>query len=95
MNTNRDCAGFCRDCGREHALPAEPALRHAQELMVVLDPGRDQHFAPFSIKSQQGSGDPKMQQTKKGNQWSFGMKGLRPTMHPLQHGMIVPLYSSR
>ena len=26
MNTNCDCAGFCRDCGREHALPAEPAL---------------------------------------------------------------------
>ena len=37
MNTNCDCAGFCRDCGREHALPAEPALRHAQELMVALE----------------------------------------------------------
>ena len=34
---NIDCAGFCRDCGREHALPAEPALRHAQELMVALE----------------------------------------------------------
>jgi hypothetical protein len=32
-----DCAGFCRDCGLEHALPAEPALRHALELMAALE----------------------------------------------------------
>lgn len=37
MNFSSDCAGFCRDCCREHALPAEPALPYAQELMVALE----------------------------------------------------------
>ena len=37
MNPNCDCAGFCRDCGLEHSLPAGPALPLAQELMVALE----------------------------------------------------------
>lgn len=32
-----DCAGFCRDCGCEHVLPAEAALPHARELMARLE----------------------------------------------------------
>lgn len=32
-----DCAGFCRDCGREHRLPAHPALGAARELLVGLE----------------------------------------------------------
>jgi len=32
-----DCAGFCRDCGREHVLPAAPAVPHALELMGLLE----------------------------------------------------------
>ncbi len=32
-----DCAGFCRDCGREHVLPAGPAEPHARELMAELE----------------------------------------------------------
>ena len=28
-----NCAGFCRACGREHALPAAPAVPHAVALM--------------------------------------------------------------
>jgi len=31
-----DCAGFCRECGCEHKLPAAPALPHALELMDRL-----------------------------------------------------------
>ena len=31
--------------------------------------------APSSTKNKQGKRDPEMQQTKKGNQWYFGMKG--------------------
>jgi hypothetical protein len=34
---DNDCAGFCRDCGCEHALAAGPALLHAQELMAALE----------------------------------------------------------
>ena len=30
--------------------------------------------APSSIKNQTGERDPEMRQTKKGNQWHFGMK---------------------
>jgi hypothetical protein len=36
METTIDCAGFCRDCGREHCLPAGPAVRFAQELMEAM-----------------------------------------------------------
>ena len=32
-----DCAGFCRDCGCEHVLPAESALPHAQDLLATLE----------------------------------------------------------
>jgi hypothetical protein len=32
-----DCAGFCRDCGCEHVLPAEAALSHAQDLLSTLE----------------------------------------------------------
>lgn len=32
-----DCAGFCRECGREHVLPAAPAVPHALELMDLLE----------------------------------------------------------
>lgn len=32
-----DCAGFCRDCGCEHALSAEAALPHAQKLLATLE----------------------------------------------------------
>lgn len=32
-----DCAGFCRDCGCEHVLPAEAALPHAQDLLATLE----------------------------------------------------------
>ena len=31
-----DCAGFCRHCGREHSLPAGPAVPHALALMDEL-----------------------------------------------------------
>jgi IS5 family transposase len=51
--------------------------------------------APFSTKSRQGSRDSVMQQTKKGNPWTFDTKEPRPTMHPLQHGMIVAIVFSR
>ncbi len=30
------CAGFCRDCGREHRLPADEARQHCLELMALL-----------------------------------------------------------
>ena len=32
--------------------------------------------APSSTKSSSGKRDPEMHQTKKGNQWHFGMKAL-------------------
>lgn len=32
-----DCAGFCRDCGRDHVLPAAPAVPLALELMGLLE----------------------------------------------------------
>jgi len=32
-----DCAGFCRDCGCEHALPAQAALPHARDLLTTLE----------------------------------------------------------
>ncbi len=32
-----DCAGFCRHCGREHCLPATPALGAARELLAELE----------------------------------------------------------
>jgi IS5 family transposase len=31
--------------------------------------------APSSTKNEKGEGDPEMHQTRKGNQWYFGMKG--------------------
>jgi hypothetical protein len=33
--------------------------------------------APSSTKNDQGQRDPEMHQTKKGNQWHFGMKAYR------------------
>jgi len=36
---NLDCSGYCRDCGREHTLAAEPALRHARDLLAELERG--------------------------------------------------------
>ena len=35
-DASHDCAGFCRECGREHVLPAAPAVPHALELMSLL-----------------------------------------------------------
>lgn len=32
-----DCVGFCRDCGREHVLPAAPAKPHALALMAEME----------------------------------------------------------
>jgi IS5 family transposase len=32
-------------------------------------------FSPSSTKNKDGKRDPEMRQTKKGNQWYFGMKG--------------------
>lgn len=32
-----DCRGFCRDCGREHVLAADPAVPHALALMAELE----------------------------------------------------------
>lgn len=32
-----DCRGFCRDCGREHRLAAEPALPLARELLAEIE----------------------------------------------------------
>ena len=37
MKTTSDCAGFCRDCGREHRLPAGPAVPFALELMEAME----------------------------------------------------------
>ncbi len=34
---NLDCSGYCRDCGREHVLAAEPALGLARELLADLE----------------------------------------------------------
>lgn len=47
-----DCAGFCRDCGREHVLPAAPAMPHALALMAEME-------ARGSI-APPGSGDPRL-----------------------------------
>lgn len=35
--TDLDCAGFCRHCGREHRLPAAPALGAARALLAELE----------------------------------------------------------
>ncbi|GAB6113602.1 hypothetical protein [Desulfomicrobium salsuginis] len=35
--SDEDCVGFCRDCGREHALPAAPAMPHALALMGEIE----------------------------------------------------------
>lgn len=32
-----DCRGYCRDCGREHSLTAEPAVPFAQGLLAELE----------------------------------------------------------
>ncbi len=37
METTSDCAGFCRDCGRDHRLPAGPAVPFALKLMAELE----------------------------------------------------------
>lgn len=34
---NLDCGGYCRDCGRQHSLPAAPALPFAHDLLVELE----------------------------------------------------------
>lgn len=34
---NLDCGGYCRDCGREHTLAAEPALPLARDLLAELE----------------------------------------------------------
>ena len=47
-----DCTGFCRDCGREHVLPAAPAKPHARALMAEME-------ARGSI-APPGSGDPRL-----------------------------------
>lgn len=36
MDVTHDCAGYCRDCGQEHRLPAAPALDAARALMDAL-----------------------------------------------------------
>jgi len=36
MDVIHDCAGHCRDCGREHRLPAAPAMPAARALMAEL-----------------------------------------------------------
>ena len=36
-----DCRGFCRDCGREHVLPAAAAVPHALALMEELQKWRN------------------------------------------------------
>ena len=36
-----DCRGFCRDCGREHVLPAAAAVPHALNLMRELQAWRN------------------------------------------------------
>ena len=35
-DVSTDCRGFCRDCGREHVLPAAAAVPHALGLMEEL-----------------------------------------------------------
>jgi len=37
IRSAEDCAGFCRDCGREHVLPAAPAMQHALALMAEIE----------------------------------------------------------
>jgi len=50
-----DCAGFCRECGCEHSLPAAPAMPHALELMDRLlrhghiGPGRQENDSRLSL----------------------------------------------
>jgi hypothetical protein len=34
---NLDCSGYCRDCGREHTLAAEPAVPLARDLLAELE----------------------------------------------------------
>lgn len=34
---NVDCRGWCQDCGREHVLPAAPALEAARQLLAELE----------------------------------------------------------
>lgn len=34
---NLDCGGYCRECGREHSLPAGPALSLARGLLAEIE----------------------------------------------------------
>jgi IS5 family transposase len=60
----------------EKAMLEERGLLMRQGTIPGSSPGTDATIitAPPSIKNKQKARDPEMHQTKKGNQWYFGMK---------------------
>ena len=78
--TRRRCASSAI-CWKEHRLGGEMLeavnlhlQRQGGEDHDGHDRGRDDHHAPCSTKNREQERDPEMHQTKKGNQWYFGMK---------------------